>query len=334
MEVVQVVLSGGVGSRLWPLSRKSQPKQYLPLFNGCSLFQLTLKRNRALIDEVMVVGNRDHHHLSEAELATAGIANYTPIIEAVPRNTAAAIAFAALSARPDDVLLVTPSDHIITNEELYQQNVDQAVAIARTGALVTFGIQPTKPETGYGYIEYKDNDVLGFREKPDAPTALAFVATGCFLWNSGMFCFEAGVYLNELRRFEPLLYQKAQAAWERSEAGLLPLAESLDIPAKSIDYAVMERSNRIKVIPAGFGWSDLGSYEALWEYFEAEGQSQHFKQNNLVLGTTQKHIELIGVEGLVVVETKDAILVLHKPSSQEVKKLYERLEVEKPRVLA
>lgn len=332
MKTIHVILSGGVGSRLWPLSRKSRPKQYIPMFDGKSLFQLTAERNKGLVDEIIVVGNKDNYHLSQADLTAAGISNYLEIIEAEPRNTAAAIAFAAFAAQPEDLLLITPSDQIIDNQEAYTAAITQAILMAQADALVTFGIAPTKPETGYGYIEHDGNNVLSFREKPDFATAQTFLDRGTFLWNSGLFCFKAGVYLDELKRHEPLLFEKAHKAWKAQTAGFLPLAETQHIPAKSIDYAVMEKSSFIKVVPSYFGWSDLGSYEAIWDYFDGLEQSPHFHQNNLVLGTT-KHVEFLGLEGLVLVETPDAILVLSKEKSQDVKALYERLGREKPGLL-
>lgn len=332
MKTIHVILSGGVGSRLWPLSRKSRPKQYIPMFDGKSLFQLTAERNKGLVDEVIVVGNKDNYHLSQTDLAAVGIHDYRQIIEAEPRNTAAAVAFAAFSAQPNDVLLVTPSDHIIGDEVAYAEAITQAIQCAQADSLVTFGIQPTKPETGYGYIEHDGNNVLSFREKPDPTTAQSFLEQGNFLWNSGLFCLKAGVYLNELKHHEPLLYHTAQQAWEAQTAGFLPLVETAHIPSKSIDYAVMEKSSFLKVIPSQFTWSDLGSFEAMWEHFEQDENSPHLHQNNLVLGTT-KHVEFLGVEGVVLVETPDAILVVSKEKSQEVKGIYEKLKREKPIVL-
>ena len=327
-----MILSGGVGSRLWPVSRKSQPKQYIPLFGQKSLFQLTAERNGALADHTVVVGNKDNYRLSQGDLGKAGVTDYMEIIEAAPRNTAAAIAFSAFAAAADDILLVTPSDHIITGAEAYKQAVSEAIALARTGHIVTFGILPTKPETGYGYIEYRGQDVLSFREKPDARTAQVFLDNGGFLWNSGMFCFRATLFLDELRKYEPAIYEAALRTWQASEAGFLPEAETMEIPPLSVDYAVMERSNRIKVVEARFGWSDLGSFESIWEYMHEQGEQQHFIQNNLVLGCN-KHVEFVGVDGLVLVETPDAILVLDKKNSQDVKKIYERLEKEQPELV-
>jgi mannose-1-phosphate guanylyltransferase len=332
MSIIHVILSGGVGSRLWPVSRKSMPKQYIPMFGDKSLFQLTAERSKTLADETLVVGNKDNFLLSQADMLRAGITEFTEIIEAAPRNTAAAIAFAAFAVKPEDVLLVTPSDHIITNEAEYANAVNEAIQLAEQGYLVTFGITPTKPETGYGYIEYKGNEVISFREKPDAATAQSFLDQQTFLWNSGMFCFQAGTYLEELNKFEPGILDASKACYEGCMESFLPETETMLIPSKSIDYAVMERSEKIKVVQTHFGWSDLGSFESIWEHWEGQGEVHHFKDNNCVVGS-KKHVEFLGVENLILVETDDAILVLGKSNSQDVKKIYERLEKEKPELV-
>jgi len=332
MSVIHVILSGGVGSRLWPVSRKSMPKQYIPMFGDKSLFQLTAERNKHLVDSTIIVGNKDNYLLSQADLIRAGLHQYIEIIEAAPRNTAAAIAFAAFDSKPEDILLVTPSDHIITNEDAYASAINESVELARQGYLVTFGISPSKPETGYGYIEHLGNEVVAFREKPDQSTAELFLEQGNFLWNSGMFCFQAGLFLEELKAFESEIYETSRITWEGKSNAFLPETETMLIPSKSIDYAVMERSARIKVVQATFGWSDLGSFESIWEHWEQEGEVHHFKQNNCVVGST-KHVEFLGVSNLMLVETDDAILVLDKSNSQDVKKIYERLEREIPELV-
>lgn len=332
MAVVHVILSGGVGSRLWPVSRKSMPKQYIPMFGEKSLFQLTAERNAHLADHVLVVGNKDNYLLSQADLIRAGVHQYTEVIEAAPRNTAAAIAFAAFDLKSDDVILVTPSDHIITNEDAYANAIAESIQLAQKGYLVTFGIKPSKPETGYGYIEHNGNEVIAFREKPDQSTAELFLEQGNFLWNSGMFCFQAGIYLEELKNFEPEIYETSLKTWEARSNAFLPETETMLIPSVSIDYAVMERSEKIKVVEATFGWSDLGSFESIWEHWENQGEVHHFKQNNCVVGST-KHVEFLGVSNLMLVETPDAILVLDKSNSQDVKKIYERLEREIPELV-
>lgn len=332
MAVVHVILSGGVGSRLWPVSRKSMPKQYIPMFGEKSLFQLTAERNAHLADHALVVGNKDNYLLSQADLIRAGVHHYTEVIEAAPRNTAAAIAFSAFDLKSDDVILVTPSDHIITNEDAYAQAIAESIQLAKQGYLVTFGIKPSKPETGYGYIEHNGNEVIAFREKPDQSTAELFLEQGNFLWNSGMFCFQAGIYLEELKNFEPEIYETSLKTWEARTNAFLPEIETMLIPSVSIDYAVMERSEKIKVVEATFGWSDLGSFESIWEHWENQGEVHHFKQNNCVVGST-KHVEFLGVSNLMLVETPDAILVLDKSNSQDVKKIYERLERDSPELV-
>lgn len=331
-QIVHVILSGGVGSRLWPVSRKSMPKQYIPMFGDKSLFQLTAERSKDLVDQTIVVGNKDNYLLSQADLMRAGINEFEEIIEAAPRNTAAAIAFAALAAQPEDILLVTPSDHIITDEDAYSSAVSEAIELAKAGYLVTFGITPTKPETGYGYIEYNGNEVLSFREKPNLQTAQTFLNQKTFLWNSGMFCFQAGIYLEELASFEPHILETSLNCYEARKECFLPETETALIPSKSIDYAVMERSEKIKVVRTHFGWSDLGSFESIWEHWEGQGEVHRFKDNNCVVGS-EKHVEFLGVSDIVLVETNDAILVLAKNSSQDVKKIYERLEKEKPELV-
>lgn len=332
-KVVHVILSGGIGSRLWPVSRKSMPKQYIPMFGEKSLFQLTVERSKDCVDQVLVVGNKDNYLLSQTDLMRAGVKEYTEIIEAAPRNTAAAIAFASLAVHQEDILLITPSDHIITNEVAYATALSEAIDLAKSGNLVTFGITPTKPETGYGYIEFEETTVKSFREKPDVQTAQLFLESKNFLWNSGMFCFQAGTYLEELETFEPAILETARVCYDFGTDGFLPAKETMQIPSKSIDYAVMERSKKIKVVQTHFGWSDLGSFESIWEHWEAQGETNRFKDNNCVVGST-KHVEFLGVDNLILVETADAILVLNKNHSQEVKHIYERLEKEKPGLIS
>ncbi len=333
MAVINVILSGGVGSRLWPLSRKSRPKQYISLFGGHTLFQMCAQRNKNLTDKIYVIGSIDNYELSRKDLATARIDNYIEVIEAAPRNTAASIAFAAFSAQPDDILFVTPSDHIITGDEAYTEAVKAAVKHAGEGYLVTFGGIPTRPETGYGYIEHDSQyNVLSFKEKPTKEKADAYLKSGSYLWNSGMFCFKASVYLDELKKYAVEVYNAAAEAFAKIDEGFLPAKETMGIPAISVDYAVMEHSRKIKVIPFKFDWSDLGSFEALWDYLEKNEDATAEKRINLVLGS-EKHVEFIGLENLILVETEDAILVMPRNLTQDVKKVYERLEKEKPELL-
>ncbi len=321
--ITHVILTGGVGSRLWPLSRKSQPKQYLDIFNGKSLFEMTLERNRSVTNKIMVVGNVDNCHLSRMILEKSAT-QYIDIIEATPRNTAAAIAFAAFVSNPDDILLITPSDHIIENEINYKAAVNNAILKAAQGNIVTFGIKPSKPETGYGYIEFEGDKVLAFHEKPNLTKAIEFLQKDNFYWNSGMFCFKASVFLEELEKFEPEVYKQSKLAWESNENGLLNLDLSLKIPSISVDYAVMERSKKIKVIPSLFEWSDLGSFESVYDYLIKTGHPAD-EYGNIVIGT-EIHTSFIGLENCIFVHTPDAFLILQKEKSQDVKKIYQHLE--------
>jgi len=321
--IVNVILSGGVGSRLWPLSRKAKPKQYIPLFEGKSLFELTVERNKHIASRSIMVGSIQNVDLTKGYLADG---NNLTIVETVPRNTAAAIAFAALACEPDDILIVSPSDHLIENQQKYEESLRESIRYAEEGYLVTFGIEPTRPETGYGYIEYQDNDVLSFREKPNLDTAKEFLKKGNFLWNSGIFCFKASIYLDELFRFEPRVFRASKEAYEAAENGVLSEELSKKIPSKSIDYAVMERSERIKVVPSNFVWSDMGSYDSLYDYLKAKGHHVD-DAGNMVIGT-DTYVSFLGVSNTILVHTADAILVVHKQASQDVKHLYEELEQE------
>lgn len=323
--ITHVILTGGVGSRLWPLSRKSQPKQYLDIFDGKSLFEMTVDRNRNIADQVMVVGNIDNCHLSKNVLEKSNT-QYVDIIESTPRNTAAAIAFAAFASQPDDILIVTPSDHIIGKMECYEEAIHEAVEKAANGYIVTFGIVPTKPETGYGYIERKGDNVVSFREKPNQVSARDFIAKGNFLWNSGMFCFKAGVLLDELKMYAPEVYEKSKLAWENNTNGNLDLKLSMDIPSISIDYAVMERSKKIKVVSSQFDWSDLGSFESVYDYLVSTGHPVD-KNGNMVIGT-DNYTAFIGLKNTIFVYTDTANLILQKDNSQDVKNVYNQLERE------
>lgn len=331
MKIINVILSGGVGSRLWPLSRKSRPKQYLPIFEGETLFQKTIQRNQGFCDSILVVGNLGNFQLSRKDIQVSGIDDFLEIIEACPRNTAAAVAFAALSADKDDILFVTPSDHLIESNKIYETAIKRAIQLAKEGNIVTFGLKPSKPETGFGYIESEGEDVLAFHEKPSLENAQGFLNQGNFFWNSGMFCFKAGIFLNELERLEPLVFETSKIAFENSREGKLDYDLSMNIPSISVDYAVMEKTKKIKVVPSDFGWSDMGSFESIYEYFEEKGYPKD-EFGNMVIGT-EVHTEFTGLSNTLLIQTKDAILVLQKEHAQDVKKVYERLEKEKPELI-
>ena len=322
--ITHVVLTGGIGSRLWPLSRKSQPKQYLELFDGQSLFEKTVARNQKFSNKTIVVGNIENYKMSNIIMSKLTDKPFTHIVEAIPRNTAAAIAFAAFASNAEDVLLITPSDHVIEGSDLYNAALEQALALANQDYLVTFGIKPTKPETGYGYIEFENENVIAFHEKPNFDTASTYLKNGNYFWNSGLFCFKAGKYLAELEIQEPEVYLASKIVWEANKDGFLDHELSLKIPSISVDYAVMERSNEIKVVPTHFDWSDLGSFESVYDYLVKKGHPMD-ANNNLVIGTS-KHTTFIGVKNCILISTSDALMVLQKENSQEVKQVYQQLE--------
>ena len=227
-------------------------------------------------------------------------------------------------------MLISPSDHLIKNDELYYNALNSAIEFAENGQIVTFGLQPTSPETGFGYIEYNGNEVISFREKPSQSLAESFVDSGRFLWNSGMFCFKAGVYLEELKYHAPEVYESSRRTFLKKNDIYLNELLSMEIPSISVDYAVMEKTNKIKVVPSFFEWSDMGSFQAIYDFIPEDDKRK--STSNLSLNS-KKLVEFVGVENIILVETDDAILVLNKNNAQDVKKVYERLEKENPQYL-
>jgi mannose-1-phosphate guanylyltransferase/mannose-6-phosphate isomerase len=336
--LVPVLLSGGSGTRLWPLSREAYPKQFLPLVGNESMLQETWRRVAELAGAApLVVANEEHRFMVAEQLRQAGARPAAILLEPVGRNTAPAIAVAALQATADGgdpLLLVLPSDHAVRDREGFHRAVRTASAAAGQGRLVTFGIVPTGPETGYGYIKAAPGDgvrpVERFVEKPDAETARAYVASGEYFWNSGMFLFRASRYLEELERFRPDIL----AACRRAFAGASRDADFVRLereafaasPSDSIDYAVMEKTGAASVLPVDVGWNDVGSWSALWEVAEhdAEGNAHHgdvvaLGCRNTYAWTDRRLVALIGLEDVVVVDTDDALLVAHRDRVQEVK---------------
>jgi mannose-1-phosphate guanylyltransferase / mannose-6-phosphate isomerase len=348
--IYPVVLSGGAGSRLWPLSRTLLPKQFLPLVSTRTMLQETLLRLNGLstLQPPIIVCSNDHRFLAAEQLREIAVKPAAQILEPAARNTAPAVAVAALSVAsqdPDGVMLVLPADHLIRNIPRFHASVAKAVAAAEQGHLVTFGIVGHEPETGYGYIErgigmdglagcYR---VARFVEKPDAARAREFVASGRFYWNSGMFVFKAGRYLQELDQFRPDLLKAARASWDKSSRDLdftrLDETSFLASPSESIDYAVMEKTRDAVVVEADIGWSDIGSWTSLWQAGDPDAEG------NVSLGDVHAHdmrgcyvradsrlVAAIGVENLIIVETADAVLVVHKDRSQDVKKTVDALK--------
>ncbi len=333
--MINIILCGGSGTRLWPISRTLMPKQFVKLFADKSLFQLTVERNSKICDSQMIVSNIEQYFLALDQLAELQQTNNQYLLEPVARNTAPAIALACMAladeGNGDEMVLVTPSDHLIKNEAKYQKVLQQAQTLAQSDNLVTFGIAPTFAETGFGYIEADDFDVLAFHEKPDLKTAEQYLEAGNYYWNSGMFMFKASVFLAELRTHSLATYKATQTAFKNANKGEMIRVNYHDmsnIPENSIDYAVMEKSDKVKVIPANIGWSDVGSFDALFNELPKDENNNTLNENhiaidsknNLIYGEERK-IATIDIKDIIVVDTGDALLISKKGSSQKVKQV-------------
>lgn len=345
-----VIMAGGTGSRLWPMSRQLNPKQFLPLMgSSLTMLQQTLGRLQGLETESpLVICNEEHRFLAAEQLRVCGHDQSRILLEPIGRNTAPAIAIAALRQMEqgrDDLLLVLAADHQIADEEAFRDSVRQAMPLAREGRLVTFGIVPTHPETGYGYIQ--KGNLLGeagfkvgrFVEKPQRETAHEYLASGEFFWNSGMFLFRASRYLEELEKFRPDILEVCRHALATSQQDLhftrIDASVFMDCPDESVDYAVMEKTDSAAVVPLDAGWSDVGSWSALWALSEQDGNGNALSGDTMtedtegcLLRAEHRLVATVGVRDLVVVETKDAVLVAHKDRVQDVKHVVNRLASE------
>jgi mannose-1-phosphate guanylyltransferase len=314
------------------------PKQFFPLFGRKSLFEMTVERNKNLAESFQVASNKEQSFLAFEQLAGLGQSMEAGLIEPVGRNTAPAIALVCFKLDPEELVLVTPSDHLVTKEDSYQKAIQNGVALAESGNLVTFGIKPEFPETGFGYIEAEGNKVLRFREKPTLALAKEYVASGNYYWNSGMFLFKAGVFLQELKTHGPKIYAACEKAFSNAvnkEPLEVTEEDMLNIPPISIDYAVMEHSKMVSVVPCDIGWSDLGSFDSVYEQtynpekenaiLGAEQPILIESKKNLVMGHSRK-IALVDVENLLVVDSPDALLVAKRGSSQKVKEVVAQLK--------
>ncbi len=317
-----LVICGGSGTRLWPISTPEHPKQFLPIFNKKSLFQLTLERNLPFCDGFLVILGQKHLNLAKKQVDASEQIDF--IQEPIGRNTAPAIALACFAVDEEEILLVSPSDHLIGADKYYRKSLFEAEDLAEKGYLVTFGILPTYAETGYGYIYAKGEDVLAFCEKPDLKTAKSYLDSGNYLWNSGMFCFKAGVYLAELKKYAPKIYEMAKIAYDNSTNGLIDMDDMLNIPKDSIDYAVMEKSDKVKVVPFVGKWNDLGSFDSLFEVVDSTQSIQIDSNNNLVIAEG-KTVGLVGVKDSIVVAQGNNLLVCKKGESQRVKEICDKL---------
>ncbi len=343
--LIPVLLSGGSGTRLWPLSREGYPKQFLALAGEHSMLQATWLRvaHLAGVDAPLVVTNENHRFMVAEQLRQVGCQPSAIVLEPVARNTAPAIAAAALQAvrdGDDPLLLVLPSDHVIADESRFREAVQAARADAEQGALVTFGIVPDAPETGYGYIKATPGEgvraVEQFVEKPDAATAEAYLADGGYFWNSGMFLFRASRYLEELKAHQPEMLAACREAFEKAERDRdflrLDRAAFEACPSDSIDYAVMETTAAARVLPIEAGWNDVGSWAALWSVAARDdaGNATHgdvmaLDCRNSYAWSERRLVAMIGLDDIVVVDTDDALLVAHRDRVQDVKRIVEQL---------
>ncbi|MDP4028803.1 MAG: mannose-1-phosphate guanylyltransferase/mannose-6-phosphate isomerase [Gallionella sp.] len=365
--LIPVILSGGAGTRLWPVSREAHPKPFMKLADGQSLLQKTFLRAAGLsgVTEILTITNREYYFKSKDEYATAvnqTAAKPTFLLEPFGRNTAPAIALGALKIvaehGPDALMLVLSADHLIGNLDSFSAAVDVACRAARGDALATFGIVPSGPETGFGYIECGDpiqatpspqgvegnaRAVLRFVEKPTREIAVEYLSTGRYLWNSGMFCFKAGTILRELASHAPQLHQAALACWESTRAkadaktGMLEIdpATFAHVPDISIDYAIMEHSKNVVVVPSDFSWSDIGSWGAVSDLTRPDAAGNRVVGEAILVDTGNTYIQsedrlvaAVGLENLIIVDTPDALLVANRDRVQDVKKVVEQLKLQ------
>lgn len=352
--IVPVILSGGAGTRLWPVSRSGHPKPFLKLADGLTLLQKTALRasQLAAVDRLIMVTNREYYFKTRDDMAAMApklpASHY--LLEPFGRNTGAAVLLAALQIReccgPDAVMLVLAADHLIEQQDTFAAAVDHAVQTAREGHLVTFGIQPTEPHTGYGYIELgaalptHAHVVKSFKEKPALEVAKSYLSAGNYLWNSGMFCFTATTLLDTAQRVAPELFEAAAACWDASYKGQ-SLADAIELdqaslaacPDISIDYAIMEKAKNVAVVPAAFDWSDIGAWDAVGCLAEPdengnriEGEAITVASHNCYIRSDARMVATVGVENLVVVDTPDALLVCHQDKVQQVKDVVAELK--------
>jgi mannose-1-phosphate guanylyltransferase/mannose-6-phosphate isomerase len=341
--IYPVVLSGGSGTRLWPLSREHYPKQLLHLQGDRTLLQQTAMRLDSMenVGEPILVCNEEHRFLVAEQLREIGKATRAIILEPVGRNTAPALTLAALaitSTGQDGMMLVMPADHLIENVAAFHAAIRTGIPLAQAGKLVTFGIVPTSPETGYGYIRRgAGHAVAAFVEKPDAETAARYLNSGEYLWNSGMFLMRAGVWLEELRRFRADILAACERAFNESRRDsefVRITGESFAAcPSDSIDYAVMEKTDRAVVVPLEAGWSDIGAWSAIWDVSERDAEGNVIQgdvlahdTHNALLISRHRLVAAVGLDDVIVVETPDAVMVARKDRAQDVKEIVNLLK--------
>jgi mannose-1-phosphate guanylyltransferase/mannose-6-phosphate isomerase len=344
LPIIPVILSGGSGTRLWPVSREAYPKQFLPLAGKDTMLQATWKRVASIAGKApIVVANQEHRFMAAEQLRECNVTPQALILEPIGRNTAPAIAIAALQALAggdDALLLILPSDHVVRDEKAFHAAVAQAAVAAQAGQLVTFGIVPTAPEIGYGYIKAGPGEgvraVERFVEKPDLATAEQYVRSGEYFWNSGMFLFKASRYLQELETLQPAILAASRAALDNASRDSDFIRLDADAfaasPNDSIDYAVMEKTSAAAVVPLDAGWNDVGSWSALWEVSDKDSDGNAYHGDVIAVDCRNSYaygnrlIAMVGLDDVVVVETDDAVFVGHKDRVQHVKDIVAQIK--------
>ena len=340
-----VILSGGSGTRLWPLSRSQRPKQFIPLIGDKSLYAQTLERvgKRYGFKPPMIIANDAHRFIMQEQAEEVGVKLDKLVLEPFGRNTAPAVIAAAIAASADDLLLFLPADHLILDLPGFHDAVEKATILAEQGMFVCFGMAPTSPETGYGYINAGEAiggdgsfKVKEFVEKPDQKTAQSYIDAGTYSWNSGMFLFKASSVIEEFEKLQPEMLAAVKVAFENSTKDLdfirLDAESFKKVPSDSIDYALMEKTDKAAVVRASFGWSDVGSYSSLWEAEEKDEQGNAaigdvsvVDSENCYVKSTNGHVSVLGAKDLVVVKTADVTMVASKSHDQDVKLLVNKL---------
>lgn len=342
--IVPIILSGGIGSRLWPLSQSEKPKQFAVTIDGNTLFQNTILRLQNISDLTapLIVCNKNYQALVNAQLKQIKVNSKEFILEPVGRNTAPAITIAAMHALQkfkDPLLLVLPADHAIKDQAQFRSAINRAKKLAEKEFVVTFGVPPNRPETGYGYIKFskklmaKAYGIDKFVEKPNSNLAKKYVKSRNYWWNSGMFMFKAKVFLQELKKFTPEIFTSCEktlaSASKKRNLVLLPTKEFAACPSNSIDYAVMEKTKRGAVVELNAGWSDIGSWLSLWQYAVKDAHGNAIIGNPMIIQdtknsyiqATKRKLAVLGIRDCIIVETEDALLVCHKDASQDLKKV-------------
>lgn len=334
-KLINLVLCGGSGTRLWPLSRTNLPKQFLKIFNGQSTFQKTLLGNHSISSKHLIVGNINLQNLIIEQSSNLNLSAISYVWETASRNTAPALTLACLHLLPDDIVLVTPADHLIDYCDAYFEAINMAHEQAFNGHIVTFGITPKYAHTGYGYIEFQDTWVTRFHEKPTIKVAEGYLSNGNFLWNSGMYCFKVDTFLKEMQNHAPEVYISVSNAFNKGQMTLgkiAPTELAQQAPNISVDYALMEKLHDLKVIHSHFNWDDIGSFESLSEVltnFDISNSNiiQHECKNSLIL-SNNRAIAAIGLENLIVVDTPDALLLAKQGSSHLIKELLPQIDTQ------